>query len=100
MPGVRERGGRGPVLPQRQPAEGAVWAADALGHRVLRVAEGGKVLGEISTGGMGVCACTLGGPDGNTLFLCTAPDFAEHARKAAREAAIWTTRVDVPGAGW
>lgn len=100
MPGVRERGGRGPVLPRRQPAEGAVWAADALGHRVLRVAECGKVLAEISTGGMGVCACTLGGRDGKTLFLCTAPDFAEHAHKAAREAAIWTTRVDVPGAGW
>lgn len=81
-------------------AEGAVWAADALGHRVLRVAEGGKVLAEISTGDMGVYACTLGGPDGKTLFLCTAPDFAEHARKAAREAAIWTTQVDVPGAGW
>lgn len=80
-------------------AEGAVWAADALGHRVLRVAEGGKVLQEISTGAMGVYACALGGPDGKTLFLCVAPDFAEHARNAAREAAIWITRVDVPGAG-
>jgi sugar lactone lactonase YvrE len=79
-------------------AEGAVWAADAVGHRVLRVAEGGQILQEISTGEMGVYACGLGGPDGKTLFLCVAPDFAEHARQAAREAAIWTTRVDVPGA--
>ena len=79
-------------------AEGAVWAADALGHRVLRVGEGGKVLQEISTGAMGVFACALGGPDGKTLFLCVAPDFDEHARTAAREAAIWTTRVDVPAA--
>lgn len=79
-------------------AEGAVWLADAVGHRVLRVAQGGKVLDEISTGAMGVFACTLGGPDGRTLFLCVAPDFHEHLRKATREAAIWTVRVDVPGA--
>ncbi len=79
-------------------AEGAVWAADALGHRVLRVGEGGQVLQEISTGAMGVFACALGGPDGKTLFLCVAPDFDEHARTAAREAAIWTTRVEVPAA--
>ena len=78
-------------------AEGAVWLADAIGRRVLRVAEGGKVLDEIPTGDMGVFACTLGGPDGHTLFLCVAPDFHEHLRKNTREAAIWTVRVAVPG---
>jgi sugar lactone lactonase YvrE len=79
-------------------AEGAVWVADAVGHRVLRVAEGGRVLQEISTGEMGVFACALGGADGKTLFLCVAPDFFEHMRKDAREAAIWQTQVSVPGA--
>ncbi len=79
-------------------AEGAVWAADALGHRVLRVAEGGRVLQEISTGAQGVYACALGGPDGSTLFLCVAPDYDAHRRSAAREAAIWAVPVDVPGA--
>ena len=44
-------------------------------------------------------ACALGGPDGHTLFICVAPDFHEEARKAAREAAVWTTRVQVPHAG-
>src|SRR6218665_2199656 len=29
---------------------GAVWLADAIGHRVLRVARGGRVLQEVSTG--------------------------------------------------
>lgn len=38
-------------------------------------------------------------PDGKTLFLCVAPDFAEHQRTGAREAAIWTLGVDVAGAG-
>ena len=80
-------------------AEGAVWIADAIGNRVLRVAEGGRVLDEISTGKQGVFACMLGGPDRRTLFLCVAPDFHEHQRTNAREAAIWTVAVDVPGAG-
>jgi len=80
-------------------AEGAVWIADAIGNRVLRVAEGGRVLDEISTGKLGVFACMLGGPDRRTLFLCVAPDFHEHQRTNAREAAIWTVAVDVPGAG-
>lgn len=81
-------------------AEGAVWFADAMGQRAVRVAPGGKVLQEVPVGpAMGCFALTLGGPDRRTLFLCVAPDFHEAARTAAREAAIWTLTVDVPGAG-
>jgi len=80
-------------------AEGAVWIADAIGNRALRVAEGGRILDEISTGTQGVFACMLGGPDRRTLFLCVAPDFHEHQRTNAREAAIWAVAVDVPGEG-
>lgn len=80
--------------------EGAVWLADAIGHRVLRVARGGRVLQEVSTGrAMHAYACALGGPDGRTLFLCVAPDHDEQARKAAREAAVWYLPVNVPAAG-
>ena len=68
-------------------AEGAVWIADALGNRVLRITEG-RVLGEISTGEVGVYACALGGADGRTLFCCTAPGFAEHERRETREAKL------------
>ena len=81
-------------------AEGAVWCADATHHRVLRVAQGGRILQEISTGAMGVFACTLGGPDRRTLYLCVAPDFLEHNRAPVREAALWSVQVEVPGAGW
>ncbi|PKO27114.1 MAG: gluconolactonase [Betaproteobacteria bacterium HGW-Betaproteobacteria-9] len=80
-------------------ADGAVWFADAVGHRVVRMAPGGEVLESRSTGEQGAFACTLGGPDGCTLFVCVAPDFHEQARRAAREAAVWTTTVSVPGAG-
>ena len=79
-------------------AEGALWIADALAGRVLRVREGGEVLEEIAVG-TGVFACMLGGEDGRTLFLCAAPDFDRVARSAAREAELRACRVDVPHAG-
>jgi hypothetical protein len=79
-------------------AEGAVWVADALGNRAVRVREGGEIVQEISTGDTGVYAAVLGGADGRTLYLCTAPGFAEHERRDTREAKVLATRVDVPGA--
>jgi sugar lactone lactonase YvrE len=80
-------------------ADGAVWVADALGHRVLRVREGGKIVEEVSTGDVGVYACMLGGDDGRTLFMCVAPTFFEHERRDTREAQLLSCRVDVPHAG-
>jgi sugar lactone lactonase YvrE len=77
-------------------AEGHVWAADALGGRAGRIAPGGEIVEEIrAPDGMGFFACALGGSDGRTLLLCSAPDFAEEARKAAREAVLFTTPVEV-----
>ena len=81
-------------------AEGHVWAANALGGVLCRVAPGGRIVGEIAVpGGLGVFACGLGGEDGRTLMACAAPDFDEHARKAAREAVLLTATVEVPRAG-
>jgi sugar lactone lactonase YvrE len=74
-----------------------MWIADALGGRLLRVAEGGTVTDEVKPG-TNVYACALGGADGRTLFACAAPDFDEGARTAAREASLITTRVTVPAA--
>lgn len=79
-------------------AEGALWIADAVGNRVLRVRPGGAVVDEIPVG-TGAFACMLGGADGRTLYICAAPDFDEHARSNAREADLLTARVDVPHAG-
>lgn len=81
-------------------AEGHVWAADALAGRCARVAPGGEIVEEIHMPeGLGCFACALGGPDGRTLLICSAPDFAEEARRAAREAILFTTQVDVPHGG-
>lgn len=79
-------------------AEGAMWIADATHGRAIRVREGGEIVDEVSPGA-GVFACMLGGADGRTLYLCSAPDFDEHARSAAREAELLSARVDVPHAG-
>jgi sugar lactone lactonase YvrE len=79
-------------------AEGAIWAADALGGRVLRVREGGEILEEIAPG-IGVFACGLAGADGRTLVMCAAPSFAEHERRDTREAKLLACEVDVPRAG-
>lgn len=79
-------------------AEGALWIADAVGARLIRVVEGGEIVEELPAG-TGVFACMLGGQDGRTLFACAAPDFQEEARKNAREAQLLSIRVDVPHAG-
>ena len=78
-------------------AEGAMWIADAVGGRLLRVTEGGRIADEVRPG-TNVYACALGGADGRTLFACAAPDFDENARKAAREASLIATKVSVPAA--
>ena len=82
-------------------AEDHVWVADALGGRALRVAPDGQVVATVQApAGMGVYACALGGPHGNSLLLCAAPDFHDTKRKAAREAVLYIEDVSVPrGAG-
>jgi len=79
-------------------ADGALWVADAIGERLIRVREGGEIVDEIRLN-TGVYACMLGGSDGRTLFACAAPDFHEEARKKVREATMLAIRVAVPRAG-
>ena len=67
-------------------ADGALWVADAIGGRLVRLVDG-RIDREIHPG-TAVYACQVGGADGRTLFACAAPDFFEHARKAAREGRI------------
>ena len=80
-------------------AEGAVWVADAAHSRLIRVAEGGRILDERKTDGAGVFACMLGGDDGRTLFACVAPTFQEAEASANHQASILMTTVEVPHAG-
>jgi len=72
-------------------AEGAMWVASPGTRAFLRIADGGGILDRIDTPGRMAVACMLGGPDGRTLFLCTAVD-NEHG-------AIEIVNVDAPHAG-
>jgi sugar lactone lactonase YvrE len=78
-------------------AEGALWIADAIGDRLLRVKEGGEIVDEVRPGSP-VYACALGGADGQTLYACAAPDFDEAKRTAARDGRLLAFRVAVPAA--
>lgn len=81
-------------------AEGLLWTADAVGGRVIRVAQGGQVTDQIPMPpGLGAFACALGGRSGQTLLICSAPDFDEHARTLANEAMLFTVDVGVARAG-
>lgn len=51
---------------------GAIWVADALNRRLVRVRESAGIVDEIPFE-TGVFACMLGGTDGRTLYACASP---------------------------
>lgn len=53
-------------------ADGAVWIANPTASECVRYVEGGTVL-EVVTTSQNCFACMLGGEDGRTLFMMTAP---------------------------
>jgi sugar lactone lactonase YvrE len=79
-------------------AEGRVWAANALTAECLLVSEGGTVVDRVQTA-QNSFACMLGGADGRTLFIMTAPTSTESVVSVERSARIEQARVDVAGAG-
>ena len=79
-------------------AEGAVWIANALAPRLMRIGEGGVVLDDVETT-MNTYACMLGGPEGKHLFAMTAPTSDSRHAPLARNGAIEVFEVAVPHAG-
>ena len=79
-------------------AEGAIWLADALRPRCLRVREGGEVLDEV-TCTQNAFACMLGGEDRTTLFVMTAPTSSRFELDGRRLGRVESCAVEVPGAG-
>lgn len=53
-------------------ADGAVWVGCYLEGKFVRVLEGGDITDEITTGDRWATGVELGGPNGSTLFLCSA----------------------------
>ncbi len=80
-------------------AEGAIWFADPVHKKVVRVREGGEVVDEVSTEQSAV-ACMLGGADGTTLFVLTSKGTHPSRVDGTTTGRIETAEVSVPGAGW
>jgi sugar lactone lactonase YvrE len=80
-------------------AEGAVWATDLVGRRLLRVRDGGEVAEAIVLEHLTPVACVLGGPERRTLFVCasTAVDSSILHTEAVNQ--VLATEVEIPGAG-
>ncbi len=79
-------------------ADGAIWVADALSPRCIRVGSGGAVLSEIDTG-QKCFACMLGGDDGHTLFMLIGDGSHPDEAGVTRAGKIVTSRVSVGHAG-
>jgi sugar lactone lactonase YvrE len=80
-------------------AEGCVWVADPTQQNCRRIREGGEILEIIpAPKGQSIFACGLGGPSGDELLLCCAPDASERRRTKERAAVLALRRVAVPAA--
>ncbi|MGH8324983.1 MAG: SMP-30/gluconolactonase/LRE family protein, partial [Steroidobacteraceae bacterium] len=75
-------------------SEGAVWCANALGAECVRVGEGGKILERVETS-QNAYACALGGPDGHSLVIATAPSSIAHMVSKEAKGLLEIARVSV-----
>jgi sugar lactone lactonase YvrE len=87
-------------LGKRQPdgicadAEGAIWAGIYNTGEFVRVLDGGKITHYVKFDGSGI-SCTLGGPEGHTLFLTAYIGTDEDMAAGKRNSAIFTVDVNV-----
>jgi sugar lactone lactonase YvrE len=79
-------------------ASGAVWMASALTPECVRIGEGGAVLDTVATS-QNCFACMLGGEDGRTLFMMTAPTSLPSEAAAAPKGRVEVATVESPHAG-
>ena len=79
-------------------AKNAIWGACPTMSEVIRLKQGGEVAERIKVE-TDAFACMLGGADGRTLFVATAPNSDPEKCRASRNGRIETTQVEVPRAG-
>jgi sugar lactone lactonase YvrE len=79
-------------------AEGNIWIANPIAPECALIAEGGKVLEVIDTG-QPCYACMLGGDDGRSLFMLTAPSSVAHQAAQSPTGKVLVAAVDVAHAG-
>ena len=76
-----------------------IWVASPTSTEVFRVEEGGKITDSIQTPNRAF-ACMLGGQDRKTLYISTGQESTPEVASKNKFGKIYTTRVDIPGAGW
>ncbi len=79
-------------------ADGGIWVTSPMTREVVRVVEGGEITERIEVETVAF-ACMLGGEEGRTLFLCTAPTHERDVAREKRGGRIEMRTVDVPRAG-
>jgi len=79
-------------------ANGHVWIANAIAPECVLFAPGGEIVATVATD-QPCFACMLGGEDGRTLFMMTAPSSVADVVSTGRQGHIVTARVQVPHAG-
>jgi sugar lactone lactonase YvrE len=75
-------------------AEGAIWTGCFNTGEFLRVLDGGQITDRVAFEGCGV-ACTIGGPEGHTLFCTVYCGPVEDLIAGKRKAAVFTLEVEV-----
>lgn len=80
-------------------AEGAVWVACFNQDNFIRVLEGGEVTHRVKVVDRFPVACTLGGPDGRTLFGLTYQGSIKDIGSGKAASRIEIATVDVPASG-
>jgi sugar lactone lactonase YvrE len=82
-------------------ADDAIWYADVGTRRCVRVREGGEVLDTVDAG-LGCFACTLGGPEGRTLFIVANawPLPADMRAEGGRTGRVFWVDAPAMRAGW
>jgi len=79
---------------------GGVWAACCFGPGVVRYEEGKGATHMVTLPeGRFAYACMLGGPDKQTLFICTADQYNPQALRASRTSSIDFIKTEFTGAG-
>ncbi len=79
-------------------AQGNIWVANPIAPGCVLVAEGGTILEVLETE-WPCYACMLGGEDGRSLFISTAPTYEARIASAAPKGKFLIASVDVPHAG-
>ncbi len=77
--------------------DGHVWIANAIGPECVLFAPGGEIIATVATD-QPCFACALGGTDGRTLYMLTAPSSVGDIARASRQGRVLCATVATPGA--